>query len=129
MDKPDSEPGATAKHAAPDHAPASQNQRREALYGALAAVPAGRVVSYGELAQLAGLGRAARWVGRTLSQLPEGTTLPWHRVIAAGGRFSLASGTPSGNEQRARLKAEGIFIHNDRVDIRRYGWRPMEHSG
>lgn len=102
--------------------------RREALYLVLAQVPQGKVVSYGELAQLAGLGRAARWVGRTLSQLPNGTTLPWHRVIAAGGRLSLAAGSPSGTEQRARLRAEGISILNERVDMRRHGWRPMEHS-
>ncbi|MDH0098344.1 MGMT family protein, partial [Pseudomonas sp. GD04158] len=50
--------------------PASADARREALYLVLAQVPSGKVVSYGELAQLAGLGRAARWVGRTLSQLP-----------------------------------------------------------
>ena len=60
--------------------------RREALYIALAAIPAGHVLSYGQLAELAGLGRAARWVGRTLSQLPDGSTLPWHRVVAASGR-------------------------------------------
>ncbi len=119
----------TLQHDLPRPLPASQAERREALYLVLAQVPEGRVVSYGQLAELAGLGRAARWVGRTLSQLPTDTTLPWHRVIAAGGRLSLATGTASGNEQRARLKAEGIFIHNDKVDIRRYGWRPMEHSG
>ncbi|MDF9905507.1 UNVERIFIED_ORG: alkylated DNA nucleotide flippase Atl1 [Pseudomonas reinekei] len=44
--------------------------RRTALYLTLAQVPEGKVVSYGQLAELAGLGRAARWVGRTLSQLP-----------------------------------------------------------
>lgn len=119
----------TLQHDLPRPLPASQAERREALYLVLAQVPEGRVVSYGQLAELTGLGRAARWVGRTLSQLPTDTTLPWHRVIAAGGRLSLATGTASGNEQRARLKAEGIFIHNDKVDIRRYGWRPMEHSG
>lgn len=109
--------------------PASAEARREALYLVLAQVPAGKVVSYGELARLAGLGRAARWVGRTLGQLPEGTALPWHRVLGAGGRLSLAVGTPAGNEQRARLRAEGVAILNERVDIRRHGWRPMEHSG
>lgn len=103
--------------------------RREALYIALSQIPPGNVVSYGQLAELAGLGRAARWVGRTLSQLPDGTALPWHRVIAANGRLSLPAGTVSGEEQRARLRAEGIFILNERVDIRRHGWRPMEHSG
>lgn len=95
----------------------------------LAQVPAGRVVSYGQLAEMAGLGRAARWVGRTLSQLPEGSRLPWHRVVAAGGRLSLDAGSVSGAEQRARLRAEGVLVHDDRVDIRRHGWRPMEHSG
>ncbi|WP_122780168.1 MGMT family protein, partial [Pseudomonas viridiflava] len=96
-----------------------------ALYLTLAQIPAGCVVSYGELARLAGLGRAARWVGRTLSQLPDGSTLPWHRVVAAGGRLSLASGTVSGEEQRARLRAEGVRMVNQRVDIKRHGWRPM----
>ena len=100
-------------------------RRREALYIVLAAVPAGRVVSYGQLAELAGLGRAARWVGRTLSQLPEGSTLPWHRVVAAGGRLSLPLGSPSGDEQRARLRSEGVQIMNNRVDIARHGWRPV----
>jgi methylated-DNA-protein-cysteine methyltransferase-like protein len=103
--------------------------RRTALYLTLNQVPEGKVVSYGQLAELAGLGRAARWVGRTLSQLPDGTSLPWHRVIGAGGKVSLPVGTPSGDEQRARLGAEGIIVQNNRVDIRRHGWRPIEHSG
>lgn len=113
----------------PDSPAASAEARRAALYLVLAQVPSGKVVSYGELAALAGLGRAARWVGRTLSQLPEGTRLPWHRVIAAGGRLSLATGTTAGAEQRARLRAEGISILNERIDIARHGWRPTEHSG
>ncbi|BAU72712.1 methylated-DNA--protein-cysteine methyltransferase-related protein [Metapseudomonas furukawaii] len=108
---------------------ASADVRREALYLTLGQVPEGKVVTYGQLAELAGLGRAARWVGRTLSQLPSGTRLPWHRVVGAGGRFSLAAGTPSGNEQRARLRAEGVRLHNDRVDMRRHGWHPMPPKG
>ncbi|PAU56634.1 DNA base-flipping protein YbaZ [Pseudomonas sp. PIC25] len=119
----------TAAPVWPASPPESAEARREALYLTLSQVPSGKVVSYGQLAELAGLGRAARWVGRTLSQLPEGTSLPWHRVLGAGGRLSLPAGTASGHEQRARLRAEGVTIHNDRVDIRRHGWRPMEHSG
>jgi methylated-DNA-protein-cysteine methyltransferase-like protein len=114
--------------------PASENEsaaqiRRTALYLTLAQVPEGKVVSYGQLAELAGLGRAARWVGRTLSQLPGDTKLPWHRVLGAGGRISLPVGSPSGDEQRARLRSEGVSIQNNRVDIQRHGWRPVEHSG
>lgn len=103
--------------------------RRTALYLTLSQVPEGCVVSYGELAHLAGLGRAARWVGRTLSQLPQDSRLPWHRVLAAGGRISLPVGSASGDEQRARLRSEGVTILNNRVDIQRHGWRPVEHSG
>lgn len=99
--------------------------RRTALYLTLAQIPEGHVVSYGQLAELAGLGRAARWVGRALSQLPEGSSLPWHRVLGADGRLSLPVGSASGDEQRARLRAEGLTITNNRVDIRRHGWRPM----
>ncbi len=103
--------------------------RRTALYLTLAQVPEGKVVSYGQLADMAGLGRAARWVGRTLSQLPSDTRLPWHRVLGAGGRISLPAGSPSGDEQRARLRDEGVSVLNNRVDIQRHGWRPVEHSG
>ena len=103
--------------------------RCAALYLTLAQVPEGRVVTYGQLAELAGLGRAARWVGRTLSQLPADTSLPWHRVLGAGGRISLPAGSPSGDEQRARLRTEGLSILNNRVDMTRHGWRPIEHSG
>jgi methylated-DNA-protein-cysteine methyltransferase-like protein len=103
--------------------------RRTALYLTLASVPEGKVVSYGQLAELAGLGRAARWVGRTLSQLPGDRNVPGHRVLGAGGRLSLPAGSPSGDEQRARLRMEGISIQNNRVDIQRHGWRPVEHSG
>jgi methylated-DNA-protein-cysteine methyltransferase-like protein len=112
-----------------DEAESPAQIRRTALYLTLAQIPEGKVVSYGQLAELAGLGRAARWVGRTLSQLPGDTRLPWHRVLGAGGRISLPVGSPSGDEQRARLRAEGISVLNNRVDIQRHGWRPVEHSG
>lgn len=108
---------------------ADAESRRAAVYLVMTQIPEGKVVSYGELASMAGLGRAARWVGRLMSQLPEGTRLPWHRVIAAGGRLSLPAGSAAGHEQRMRLRAEGITIVNDRVNIRRHGWHSAEHSG
>lgn len=119
----DSSKNTARKDALASTAAASTAQRREALYLALGQIPRGQVTSYGELAARAGLGKAARWVGRTLSQLPDDTSLPWHRVVAAGGRLSLPAGSPAGDEQRARLRDEGVSIHNERVDMRRHGWR------
>lgn len=114
-------------HSLPDTA--ATDLRRHALYAALAQIPPGRVVSYGQLGELAGLGRAARWVGRCLSQLPEDTRLPWHRVVAAGGRLSLPAGSAAGDEQRRRLQEEGVALLASRLDIRRYGWHPDQRNG
>ncbi|MCJ8169844.1 MGMT family protein [Atopomonas sediminilitoris] len=102
--------------------PSAGDERRTALFSVLGHIPAGRVCTYGQLAELAGLGRAARWVGRTLSQLPDDTRLPWHRVVAAGGRLSLPAGSESGSEQRQRLASEGIVLRNDKVNLRQHGW-------
>ena len=94
---------------------ADADARRAAVYLVMSQIPPGKVVSYGELAAMAGLGRAARWVGRLMSQLPDGTSLPWHRVIAAGGRLSLPAGSPAGHEQRMRLRAEFIADDDERA--------------
>lgn len=85
-------------------------------------VPTGRVTSYGRVAELAGLPRAARLVGRTLAQLPPGSALPWHRVVNSSGRISFPPGSSSHREQRERLLAEGIEFRGERIDWRRFGW-------
>ena len=118
-----------AEPARPASPPASAEARREALYLVLAQVPAGKVVSYGELAQLAGLGRAARWVGRTLAQLPADSRLPWHRVLRSDGQLGLPAASPAGQEQRRRLSEEGIALQGTRVDMRRHGWHPPPGRG
>lgn len=108
---------------------ASSAERREALYLTLASIPAGKVLSYGQLAAFSGVPRGARWAARTLSQLPQGTSLPWHRVITASGRPGLGPDCPSGVEQRLRLREEGISLTNDRVNMRLHGWHPTPLNG
>ncbi|WP_299599690.1 MGMT family protein [uncultured Microbulbifer sp.] len=87
---------------------------------ALARVPTGRVVTYGGLAELAGLPRAARLVGQTLRKLPRDTRLPWHRVINAQGKVSLPE--PAAKRQLARLLDEGVTPVKGKIDLRHYGW-------
>ncbi|MEM9192747.1 MAG: MGMT family protein [Myxococcota bacterium] len=92
-----------------------------AIYKAVKRIPKGRVATYGQIAELAGIGPRARQVGYALSAL-EDARVPWHRVINAKGEISL-----SGSEQRQRLEAEGVqFDAQGRVDLAKYRYRPRK---
>ena len=98
------------------------NTNREAIFLALMSIPAGNVITYGQLASLAGLPGAARLIGTTLCGLPEHTELPWHRVINAQGKISLPEDSPAHTEQKKRLEAEGINFTNNKINLRIYGY-------
>lgn len=89
----------------------------------LALIPRGQVVSYGQLADLAGLPGRARLVGRIL-RIEDTGNLPWHRVVSAAGRLSLPEGSDGWHEQRQRLLAEGVLVKGSRLDLRKYQWQP-----
>lgn len=74
-------------------------------------IPVGRVTTYGEVARLAGRPGAARAVGNILRQA-DGPGLPYHRVIAAGGRLGGYSNLAL---KRALLAAEGLTVAPGRV--------------
>lgn len=100
---------------------ASLNER---IWQVVAAIPPGRVATYGDVARLAGLPRGARRVGVALHRLPAATRLPWHRVLNARGRLSLPPDSTAGRRQRRRLEQEGLaFDGQGRVDLARYRWR------
>ena len=98
--------------------------QEEKVYMVLAAVPSGSVVTYGQVAELAGLPRAARMVGRILGNLPKGTELPWHRVINAAGKISLPENSPGFKTQKSRLQEEGVVLNNNRVSLKKFNWQP-----
>jgi methylated-DNA-protein-cysteine methyltransferase related protein len=80
-------------------------------------IPAGRVMSYGDVAACAGT-RAARAVGQILAQSDDG--LPWHRVVRADG--GMADSVRA--RQRRLLAAEGVPLEGDRVVMEWARWRP-----
>ncbi|HKR37440.1 MAG TPA: MGMT family protein [Steroidobacteraceae bacterium] len=98
----------------------------EMILAAVRRIPRGRVCTYGNVAEVAGLPRRARLVGTVLRQTPAGRGLPWHRVINAGGRISFPVGSDAYARQRHKLEAEGVVFVGGRVDLRRYGWPPRE---
>jgi methylated-DNA-protein-cysteine methyltransferase-like protein len=87
------------------------------------AVPHGMVVSYGGVAAIMGQPRAARAVGRALCALPDGSEVPWWRVINRNAEISIRCVDHGPALQRALLEREGVrFDHNGRTDWKRFGW-------
>ena len=92
------------------------------VYLVVAAIPYGRVATYGTIARLAGSPRAARQVGGILCQLPEGTSLPWHRVVNRFG--TLSRGGDGYQQQLARLQQEGLLLQPSvPIDLSLSGWQ------
>jgi O-6-methylguanine DNA methyltransferase len=84
-------------------------------------IPVGRVITYGDVARLAGRPGAARAVGNIMSQADR-PGLPYHRVIAAGGALGGYSDLPL---KRALLAAEGLTVTPRRVvGFARVRWKP-----
>ncbi len=99
---------------------------RARVYWLVAMIPRGRVATYGQIAALAGMPSHARYVGRTLGNLPNASKLPWHRVINASLKISLRTTSDSRNPQKLqklRLEAEGISFVGPRV-ARQHRWQP-----
>ena len=93
------------------------------IYRIVRRIPRGRVATYGQIAELAGLDGHARQVGYALHAVPASMKLPWHRVINARGEVSPRTRGDSHELQRELLEAEGIaFDERGRVDLRRYRW-------
>lgn len=88
--------------------------------------PRGKVISYGGVAAIAGnprAARAARAVGAIMRDLPDGTDVPWWRVINSRGEISHRDIGHGPAIQRKLLEREGVrFGGSGRVDWERYGW-------
>ncbi|OME87385.1 DNA methyltransferase [Paenibacillus sp. FSL A5-0031] len=88
------------------------------------AIPEGTVMTYGQVAELAGNRRGARQVVRVLHSMSGIYNLPWHRVVNAKGEISI-------QEEEARymqifyLKEEGVSASEDgRIDLEKYRYNP-----
>lgn len=94
---------------------------QQRIYQILAAIPYGKVTTYGDIARLAGSPRAARQVGGVLKRLPEGSKLPWHRVINRLGEISLTGDDL--DRQRYALLEEGIEVSAEgKIALKQYRW-------
>lgn len=95
------------------------------IYTVVMSIPPGKVATYGQVAEEAGLPRRARMVGYALRVLPGDSGVPWHRVVNAGGRISARGAPDSERDQQRLLEAEGVvFSRTSRIALERYGWDP-----
>lgn len=104
----------------------------EQVYDLVRRVPAGSIVTYGQIAVLLGSPAAARAVGYALSYLPSAEhngDVPWWRVINARGEISLKGRGASAELQRQLLEIEGVVFSTDgRTRLSDYRWWPGEDA-
>lgn len=94
------------------------------IYNAVKQIPRGKVATYGQIADVAGLAGQARLVGYALFSFPENPDIPWHRVINAKGEISRLHDPDWRNIQQGLLEAEGVqFNERGRVDLKRFKWK------
>jgi methylated-DNA-protein-cysteine methyltransferase-like protein len=95
------------------------------FYRVIARIPRGRVATYGQIAALAGMPRAARQVGYALAALRDADgKVPWQRVVNARGEISARAEPAFEGLQRAMLEREGVkFDPSGRIDLARFLWR------
>ncbi|MFQ5752751.1 MAG: MGMT family protein [bacterium] len=92
------------------------------IYEIILKIPKGKVATYGQIAAMAGQPHAARTIGWALNSLPNGSGVPWHRVINAQGKSSFPDESRR-KLQQALLEAEGIkFEKEDQVDLDVFQW-------
>jgi methylated-DNA-protein-cysteine methyltransferase related protein len=89
-------------------------------------IPEGKVMTYGQIATIAGSPRAARQVVRLLHSMSKKHGLPWHRVINSKGEISIQDDQYF-QEQVFSLQHEGVEVHNNRfIDLKKYQHIPEE---
>lgn len=83
-------------------------------------IPEGKVMTYGQIAKVAGSPRGARQVVRILHSMSKKYQLPWHRVINAKGEIAIKE-DESFHEQLLALQSEGIEVMDNRfINLKKY---------
>lgn len=94
----------------------------EQIYAIVRQVPRGRVTTYGAVARITGT-CTARMVGYAMAATPQGSGVPWQRVINSQGKISPHGAGYGSTIQRQLLEEEGIvFDANGKIDLDKFGW-------
>ena len=124
--RPDAKGSSQKPSASETPRPARALSFDQRVYALVALIPAGRLATYGQIAELLGAYGCARQVGWALRRLPLPSTVPWQRVVNAQGRISMdPSRQGSDWIQRDLLLGEGLAVAADgRLSLAAHRWHP-----
>ena len=103
---------------------AFDKKKAEKIWNTVQRIPPGKVASYGQIADLAGLPGRARLVGKVLGYAPKALKLPWYRVLRSSGQLAFSAGSKEAETQKGLLQEEGVVVLNNRVKLKQFGWQP-----
>ncbi len=93
------------------------------IYQVVRQIPCGKVATYGQVAELAGLPRQARLAGYAMHNVPKGSDIPWQRVINSRGEISNYGDDQWTEFHRSLLESEGIiFDRKGRISLKTFQW-------
>ena len=101
-------------------------QQTKDLTTAMVCVPAGKVATYGQIAEMMGYHGGARQVSWTLRTQTRKHQIPWHRMISSSGNISIKD--ESAYLQKSHLEDEGVIVVGKKVDLEVFRWRPTQEE-
>ena len=95
---------------------------QQKVFEYLLTIPAGKVVTYGQVAYEIGYPFASRAVGNALHKNPDGDLYPCYKVVSASGCLAADFVFGGAEAQAARLRADGVEVEYGKVDLKKYQW-------
>lgn len=95
----------------------------QSVWKVVSEIPSGHVLTYGEVARLSGMPKAARRVSQALRRAPKNLNVPWHRVINSQGKISFPEDSSGWLRQKDMLEEEGIVFLKGKINLEQFGYR------
>jgi methylated-DNA-protein-cysteine methyltransferase-like protein len=102
----------------------SPDTRYQKIWHTVNLIPKGKVASYGQIADLAGLPGRARLVGKSLGYIHKELQVCWYKVLRSNGQIAFPAGSEQAAHQIGLLQDEGVAVLNNRVNMKTFQWHP-----
>jgi methylated-DNA-protein-cysteine methyltransferase-like protein len=106
------------------HCMSQTSKSYEKIWVTIDQIPNGKVASYGQIADLAGLPGRARLVGKSLGFVPQERNVAWYKVLRSSGQIAFPKGSVQALLQTGLLQEDGVMVLNNRVKLADFQWQP-----